>query len=67
MPAKGERILGIVSSKGALSVKVDIGTNDYAILNLLAFEGATKKNKPDVNVSDLLRLVIWLAMNMIYR
>lgn len=43
--------MGIVASKGAFTVKVDIGTNDYAILNLLAFEGATKKNRPDVNVS----------------
>lgn len=33
--------------------RVDIGANELATLSLLAFEGATKRNRPDVNVGDV--------------
>ncbi|RWS01662.1 exosome complex component RRP40-like protein, partial [Dinothrombium tinctorium] len=53
IPVRGERIVGIVVQKGGMSVKVDIGTNENAVLSLLAFEGATKRNKPIIQVGDL--------------
>ncbi|RWS24451.1 exosome complex component RRP40-like protein, partial [Leptotrombidium deliense] len=53
IPVRGERIIGIVTQKGGFHVKVDIGTNEAAVLSLLAFEGATKRNKPFIQVGDL--------------
>lgn len=50
-PVQGERVLGVVLSNRGNQVKVDIGTPEYALLNMFAFEGATKKNRPDIKVS----------------
>lgn len=49
----GERIVGVVVSKSGLTARVDIGSNELATLNLLAFESATKKNRPNVKVGDV--------------
>lgn len=47
---RGDRVIGTIVSKGSITARVDIGANDLATLNLLAFEGATKKNRPNMNV-----------------
>lgn len=41
----------MVTSKGTDVFRIDIGTSEQASLSYLAFEGATKKNRPDVKVS----------------
>lgn len=51
---KGDRVIGIVVSKTSNFCKVDIGSHELAILQLIAFEGATKRNKPHIDVIDLL-------------
>ena len=33
--------------------RVDIGTSEAASLSYLAFEAATKKNRPNVNIGDV--------------
>ena len=33
--------------------RVDIGTSEPASLSYLAFESATKKNRPNVNTGDI--------------
>lgn len=53
IPCKGETVLGFVVQKAGDIFRVDIGANELAALSYLAFEGATKKNRPDVNVGDL--------------
>lgn len=53
MPVNGERVVGTVVSKSGFLCRVDIGANELAALSLLAFEGATKRNRPDVNVGDV--------------
>lgn len=50
---RGECVIGIVRSKGSLHVRVDLNSADLATLSLLAFEGANKRNKPNLNVGDL--------------
>lgn len=40
--------------KSAETIKLDIGASEYASLSFLAFENATKRNKPNVEISDLL-------------
>ena len=53
--AKGDNVVGIVvgGKSGADLFRVDIGTAENATLSYLAFEGATKKNRPNVNVGDV--------------
>ncbi|KAI3351383.1 hypothetical protein L3Q82_020204 [Scortum barcoo] len=53
VPAKGESIIGIVTVKSGDVFKVDFGGSEQASLSYLAFEGATKRNRPNVQVGDL--------------
>ena len=41
-------------SKTGFVCRVDIGANEPTTLSLLAFEGATKRNRPDVDVADVI-------------
>lgn len=50
VPAKGETVIGIVTAKAGDVFKVDVGGNEQASLSYLAFEGATKRNRPNVQV-----------------
>ena len=50
VPARGENVIGIVTSKAGDAFRVDIGTSEPASLSYLGFEGATKRNRPDVKV-----------------
>lgn len=43
-----ESVVGIVRERMGETYKVDIGTSAPALLPLLAFEGATKKNRPNL-------------------
>lgn len=60
VPVKGEYVLGIVLAKAGDAFRVDIGTAEPASLPYLAFEGATKKNRPAVNLGDVVysRLIV---------
>ena len=60
VPIKGEYVLGIVVAKAGDAFRVDIGAAEYASLSYLAFEGATKKNRPLVNLGDVVyaRLIV---------
>lgn len=53
IPSKGESVIGLVVQKAGDIFRVDIGSSELAALSYLAFEGATKKNRPDVNIGDL--------------
>ncbi|XP_059608795.1 exosome complex component RRP40 [Phlebotomus argentipes] len=58
--AKGDTVIGYVIGKSTDTFRVDIGGSEPASLSYLAFEGATKRNRPDVHVGDILfgRLVV---------
>lgn len=53
VPKKGDLVVGVVIKKAGESLKVDIGSAEFASLSMLAFEGATKKQKPDVQVGSI--------------
>ncbi|KAM3612130.1 uncharacterized protein V6R79_003323 [Siganus canaliculatus] len=53
VPAKGETVIGIVTAKAGDMFKVDCGGSEQASLSYLGFEGATKRNRPNVQVGDL--------------
>ena len=44
-----------------ISTRVDIGTAEPASLSYLAFEGATKRNRPNVNVGDIVYAKLLVA------
>ncbi|KAM4709055.1 exosome complex component RRP40 [Discoglossus pictus] len=53
VPVKGDHVIGIVTTKSGDVFKVDVGGSEQASLSYLAFEGATKKNRPNVKVGDI--------------
>ncbi|XP_072172671.1 exosome complex component RRP40-like [Diadema setosum] len=61
VPAKGDKVLGIVTQKAGDIFRVDIGGSAQAILSYLAFEGATKRNRPNVQVGDVLYAKLLVA------
>ncbi|XP_059480393.1 exosome complex component RRP40 [Neocloeon triangulifer] len=54
VPAKGECVLGVVTNARGEMFRVDIGSSDEASVSYLAFENATKKNRPLINVGDVI-------------
>ena len=49
----GDNVIGVVVDKHAESYKVDIGTHLPALLPVLAFEGATKRNRPQLQIGTI--------------
>jgi exosome complex component RRP40 len=52
-PKVDDPVLGIIVQKSSEFYKVDINSYTHAILNAKDFEGATKKQKPNLNLGDL--------------
>ncbi|GJJ78165.1 exosome complex component RRP40 [Entomortierella parvispora] len=59
--APGESVIGVVVGKTVEHYKVDIGAAQTALLGVLAFEGASKRNKPNHEIGTLLYCRISLA------
>ncbi|KAG0026287.1 Exosome component 3 [Podila clonocystis] len=59
--ATGESVIGVVIGKSADYYKLDIGAAQPALLGVLSFEGATKRNKPDHKVGALLYCRVSMA------
>lgn len=53
MPVAEDLVVGTVVDKHTENYRVDIGTAQPARLPALAFEGATKRNKPNLQVGAL--------------
>ncbi len=47
-------VVGTIVEKHAETYRVDIGLSQHAVLPALAFEGATKRNKPNLDVGSLI-------------
>lgn len=43
-------MIGIITTKSGDVFKVDVGGSEQASLSYMAFEGATKRNRPNVQV-----------------
>ncbi|GAA5909371.1 exosome non-catalytic core subunit RRP40 [Sporobolomyces salmoneus] len=52
-PSPPEPVLGIITARHAEGYRVDIGSSQPASLDALAFEGATKRNKPNLKIGTL--------------
>ncbi|KAI9264916.1 exosome complex component RRP40-like protein [Phascolomyces articulosus] len=57
----GESVVGRISVRLTEYYRVNIGTAHSAILPALAFEGATKRNKPNLAVGDLVYCRVAMA------
>jgi len=54
----------MVTTKAGDIFRIDIGTSEQASLSYLAFEGATKRNRPDIKVVHL--YVIFKYFSLIF-
>lgn len=61
MPAKDDVVVGIVAAKTSEMYKVDIGASELATLPYLAFTNATKKNRPDIKVGNVVSAKVKMA------
>ncbi|KAJ7147056.1 exosome complex exonuclease RRP40 [Mycena crocata] len=61
VPASQESVIGVVVQKAGEAFRVDIGSAQPASLDGLAFEGATKRNKPNLKIGNLVYARISLA------
>ncbi|KAF8895344.1 hypothetical protein BD779DRAFT_1498988 [Infundibulicybe gibba] len=61
VPAPQESVIGVIAQKLGEGFRVDIGSAHYASLDGLAFEGATKRNKPNLKIGCLVYARISLA------
>jgi exosome complex component RRP40 len=52
VPAQDELVVGVVAERFGESYRVDIGAASLATLSFYAFEGATKRNHPNLPVRD---------------
>lgn len=50
VPLRGESVIGTVVKKGSDEIQLDFGSSELAVVDLLSFEGATKRNKPNIKV-----------------
>ena len=60
-PGLGDHVIGIVADKGAEDYKLDIGAASKALLPVLAFDGASKRNRPHLAVGALVYARVVLA------
>lgn len=62
VPAQDDMVIGVVKEKHADNFKVDIGSASVSTLPALSFEGATKKNRPPLQVSEDIYLLLFSMM-----
>jgi exosome complex RNA-binding protein Rrp4 len=53
VPVADDVVVGVVASRHADDYKVDVGGSCLAQLDALAFDGASKRNKPNLQVGDV--------------
>ena len=61
MPCVGDNVIGMVIERHSDNLVVDIGGPFHAVLNSLAFEGATRRNRPKLIEGDLVYARVTLA------
>lgn len=59
IPLRGETVIGTVVKKGSDEIQLDIGSSEHAVVDLLSFEGATKRNKPNIKVCIIFNILMF--------
>jgi exosome complex component RRP40 len=52
IPAEGDEVIGVVVDKLTEAYRVDFGGSVHGTLGMLEFDGASKRNKPNLHVGD---------------
>lgn len=60
-PTKDDVVIGIIAAKTSEMYKVDIGATELATLPCLAFTNATKKNRPDIKLGNVVAAKVKMA------
>ena len=58
LPRQDDSVVGIIKEARSWEVMLEIGASKLAKLSLLAFEGATKRNIPMLEVSSLFLILL---------
>ena len=61
IPCVGDNVIGVVIERHSDNLILDIGGPFPAVLNSLAFEGATRRNRPKLGEGDLVYARVTLA------
>ncbi|PIC51613.1 hypothetical protein B9Z55_002057 [Caenorhabditis nigoni] len=59
IPQEGDRVIAIVTSKTGDFFRLDIGTAEYAMISFTNFEGATKRNRPNLKTGDIIYATVF--------
>ena len=59
-------VIGVVASRHAENYKVDVGTSSLVQLDALAFDGASKRNKPNLQVGDVVYARVILVRDFFF-
>jgi exosome complex component RRP40 len=62
-PKVGDQVVGVIEEKGGDFYIVNIFSGSSCILNRLAFEGATKRNRPELKKGDVVYARVTIAGN----
>lgn len=54
LPRVGDQVVGVIEEKGGEFYMVNIFSGTHTILNRLSFEGATKRNRPELKRGDVI-------------
>merc|ERR1719433_1920194 len=66
IPSKDDDVIGVVISKFGMTYRIELGGPRYAHLDFLAFEGATKRNRPQLAIGALVYCRVQLADRDLY-
>lgn len=61
IPRTGDQVVGLIEERGGDYYRVNIFSGSLALLSRLGFEGATKRNKPELKIGDLIYCRVSLA------
>lgn len=61
LPKQNDQVVGVIDDKGGDFYVVNIFTGCNCIINRLAFEGATKRNRPELKKGDVVYARVQLA------
>ena len=61
IPKMGDQVVGIIEETNGEYCKLNIFSTSTALLNKLSFEGATKRNKPELKKGDALYVRVSVA------
>ena len=61
-PRLDDQVVGIVEERTSETYKVNVFSGAPALLNRLAFEGATKRNKPEMKRGDVVYVCLCVCV-----